>query len=452
MKKKETDSIINAIHHNLKLGDFISYGRSWNFVSDLGKVKNEIDDIASNDPSRAIALYEVFLAGTYEKADEIDDSSGSLGDFFQEMFSDWIQTRQKAGDNPKDIVADIFRWNEHDDYGFCYNIEKEVSKVLNKDGLRLFIDHYRNEFEKAYAPFESEDPKPVFDYPNVVWHSAQALRDVFISRKDEKSYLELGKKILLSPKDCEKIAEIYISKKKYDLALDMIERGLKDKNKRDWKNQSSSSLDSLKKDVLGKMGRTDEALKMAWDHFKECPTDYGYKDLMGYVEKSEKKAWHEKALKEASNELDGFIEICVMTEEWELLGERILKENDKDIANLSHYTTEPAAKGLEKKTPLASAKLYFNMGNRIVEAKKSKYYHDAIENFKMARKLWVKEGQNALWTKIVKDINAKHSRKSSFIHDFNDIADGKPRQKTISEEKEDRILNYSKDKFFKKKK
>lgn len=130
---------------------------------------------------------------------------------------------------------------------------------------------------KAYHPFESEEPKYIFDYPTEVWQNAQSLKDIFVSKKDDNAYLALGEKILLSPKDYEKIGKICILKKKYNLALEMIDRGLKAEKKRQWHNQSSYSLESLKRDVLGKMGRTEEALKIAWGDFKSYPSEFSYR-------------------------------------------------------------------------------------------------------------------------------------------------------------------------------
>jgi uncharacterized Zn finger protein len=232
----------------------------------------------------------------------------------------------------------------------------------------------------------------------------------------------------------------------------MINKGLTLEKTGQWGNESSYSLVNHKKAVLGKLGRADQALQMAWADFKRSPCAYRYQDLMVYVKKTEHKLWHKRAMKAAENQLSGFIEISVLTKEWQSLAERVLAENDEALADISHFTSEPAAKALEKKYPLASAKLYFNMGNRILEAKKSKYYPTGIRNFKSARKLWLQEGDKETWAKAVSTINAKHYRKYSFIHDFNDMAEGKPRKKAISEQKKDRILNYSKESFFKKEK
>lgn len=450
MKNKTKDPLIQKINCALDFESFISYSQAWDFICDLEDVKKKIDELSTNNPARAAYLYEVLLAGCYEKADDIDDSDGDLGMFFEDIFSEWVKARQNAGDAPKKIVNDILKWIEHDDYGFCYEIEKKVAVILKKGPLKIFKQHFMDRFEEAYKPFEKVPPKYIFDYPRDVWNNANVLKDIFIEKKDVKSYLDLCQRIVVSPKDCEMIAELYISKKKYDAALEMIEKGIEVTSKRDWRNQSSHSLTDLKKIVLSKSNRKEDALSIAWSEFKESPTEYGYEDVMKYVPKKDKKLWHEKTMTEAGKAcISGFIDICVKTKEWDVLAKRVLKANDKDLADLSHFTTTPAAKGLENRNRLASAKLYCNLGLRIVDSKKSKYYRNALEHFKKARDLYVKEKKESMWEQIVEKVNEYHSRKYSFINDFNDLAEGKPRKKTQSEQKKDRILNYSKKRFFK---
>jgi len=42
-------------------------------------------------PVRAALLYETFLAGCSEKAEELDDSSGNFGIFVDSLFSGWVR-------------------------------------------------------------------------------------------------------------------------------------------------------------------------------------------------------------------------------------------------------------------------------------------------------------------------------------------------------------------------
>ncbi len=144
--------MISVLERALDLGEFISYNRSWDFVRDLEDVKHKIDALVKEGHAeRAVSLYEIFLSGCYEKANEIDDSGGDLGMFFEDLFCAWINARQKAKYNPEETVQNILRWMDNDEYGFCYNIESNVVKALNKRSVRLFETAIKSRFEKAYC-------------------------------------------------------------------------------------------------------------------------------------------------------------------------------------------------------------------------------------------------------------------------------------------------------------
>jgi hypothetical protein len=100
-KRKKSDPLVSVLEHALDLGEFIPYDRSWDFVRSLEDVKHQIDALVKDEQAeRAVSLYEIFLSGCYEKADEIDDSGGSLGMFFEDLFCAWIIARQKANYDP----------------------------------------------------------------------------------------------------------------------------------------------------------------------------------------------------------------------------------------------------------------------------------------------------------------------------------------------------------------
>ena len=125
-KRMNIDPLISRIELVLDLGQFITYNQSWDFVHDLEDIKNKIDDLVeSGEADIAVRLYEMFLSGCYEKAEEIDDSGGNLGMFFEDLFLSWIKARQKAGRPAEENVGDILNWMENDDYGFCYKEENE---------------------------------------------------------------------------------------------------------------------------------------------------------------------------------------------------------------------------------------------------------------------------------------------------------------------------------------
>ena len=87
MKTKQrgkADPIERQIESALRPGAFIRDGECFSFVSGLEEVAAAIDKLIATDPTRAVVLYESFLAGCHAKADELDDSSGSFGQFCPE--------------------------------------------------------------------------------------------------------------------------------------------------------------------------------------------------------------------------------------------------------------------------------------------------------------------------------------------------------------------------------
>ncbi|MGB2984645.1 MAG: DUF6880 family protein [Phycisphaerae bacterium] len=299
-KRRKADPLIQAVERALDPGRFVSYGASWEFVRQLEEVKSALDGLVeTGEAERAVHLYELFLAGCYEKAEEIDDSGGTLGQFFAELFVSWIKARQKADCRSEETVKQILRWMENDDYGFCFDIEEEVAKALDREGGRLFRQHLEDRFEHAFAPFATEEPKYIHDYPAAVHMAALVLKRSYVGRRNLSAYLTLCERTLPSSKDCENIAEILIAKKRPADALGWVEKGQALENSRRWGNQAAYGLPAIRQKLLKRLGRGSEARELAWSTFREHPSLYGYRELMEYVPRKEDRLWHEKALQHA---------------------------------------------------------------------------------------------------------------------------------------------------------
>jgi len=426
--------LISVLEHALDLGEFISYNHSWDFVRSLEEVKQKIDDLVKDGQAeRAVGLYEIFLSGCYEKADEIDDSGGNLGMFFEDLFCAWINARQKAKYDPKETVRNILRWMDNDDYGFCYEIEKNVVKVLNKKSVRLFEGAIMSRFEKAFSKVTPKKGQRVFDYPWEVRKNVSILKVIYVESKNTDAFLALCEKTGTSPTDCENIANVFKMKRKYQDALSWVEKGQKLEKKGNWGNQSSFGLTGLKQDLLNKLGRREDALDLAWAEFKKHPSNFSYEKLMKFADKKDVKHWHQKAIGKAKDaSLSGFIDICVKSKEWDKLSEHISSIDTEQLEGLSHFVTEKAAKGLAKKHGITAAKIYSALGMRIVNKGKSKYYHYALEHFRKVCKLYEKAGRDQLWVDLVERVRRDHSRKYSFIGYFEEIVERRPLKKPES--------------------
>jgi len=426
-KRKKSDPLVSVLESALDLGEFIPYNRSWDFVRNLQEVKHKIDALVKDGQAeRAVSLYEIFLSGCYEKADEIDDSGGDLGMFFEDLFCAWIKARQKAKYDPEETVQNILNWMDNDNYGFCYEIERDMVKVLNKESVKLFEAAIKSRFEQAFSAVLPKKNQRVFDYPWDVRKNVSILKVIYVELKNTDDYLALCKKTGTSPTDCENIANIFKVKRKYQNALSWVEKGLMLEKEGNWGNQSGFELTGLQQDLLNKLGRREDAFDLAWIEFKKHPSNFSYEKLIKFVDRKDVKLWHQKVLEKAKDtSLSGFIDICVKTKEWDRLADRISSIDNEQLEELSHYTTERAAKGLAKKHGMAAAKIYAALGLRILKSGKSQYYRYALEHFRKAQKLYEKAGRDQLWMDIVERVRRNHSRKYSFIPDFEKIVAGR---------------------------
>ena len=122
--------------------------------------------------------------------------------------------------------------------------------------------------------------------------------------------------------------------------------------------------------------------------------------------------------------MPAIIKLCIKTKEWEILDESINTAEHEELEDISHYTTEKAAQGLEKKYPVEAAKVYRALGMRILKSKKSKYYWIALEHFLKGKKLYEENDCQEQWLSLVEDVRRDHYRKYSFIGDFEKLVSG----------------------------
>ena len=424
-RRPQGDPIEHEIELALNPGAFIPYDASFSFVSELDGVAAEIAKLISSDPARAVSLYETFLAACYLKIEELDDSSGRFGQFVDELYCGWIQARQANQADPDDTAKQLLTWIDQDDYGFCYRLEMDAVKVFNKANLAAFVNLVRARFDATAKRTAKEDDKlrerP--DYLRRRW--GEVLRTLYATQKDVAAYVALAEETGLTAKDCHAIATLLVSKRKPEAALTWVERGFAVDKQTPHGSMSSHDLAKLKRDLLTKLGRGNEALDAAWADYRKHPSTYTYDDLMKYVPKGQRKQWHEKAIEAAMGaDLRSIMDLLLKTKELDRLAEFVRKTKDDDLADLSHYAAEPVAKKFEKPHPDLAARLWRAQGLRIVNAKKSKYYDAALSYFESAKRCFERAGQQDEWSKTVRQVRADHHRKSSFMPGFERLVDG----------------------------
>jgi uncharacterized Zn finger protein len=423
-KRKQIDPLQQAIETALSPGSFISYNAAWSFVDDVQDVANDIGKIIRKEPERAANLYETFIAACHEKADELDDSSGNFGMLVQDLFRGWIKARQAANQDPDETARSLLSWMEDDPYGFCHDLDREAVKVLDKKGLDAFVRQIRSKLESSRTEDDKEKRFP--GYARRRWSGA--LKTVLAAQRNVEAYIALCEQTELETKDCKAIAEIYRSRSRPEDALSWVERGLEIARSDSRKSYEEYELRELKRALLVKLGRPEDALQSAWSEFEAHPSTFTYKELMRYVPAKEKMAWCQKAMEASEKgDLSSQIELWIENKEGDRLVSHLRRTTDKELEDLSHYHTEPLARKLERSHPDISARMYRALCMRIVNAGKSKYYDAALNNIERAKKCYAKASLTADWQAVVADVRERHFRKKGFMAGFEDIVAGAPK-------------------------
>jgi len=151
MRQDNSDNLASDIEHALSFGTFVGYRSGHAFIERLESVQARIAPLIRKpaEAPRAVSLLETFNAGCYEKAEEIDDSGGSFGDFALELFGDWIRARQAAKAGPDETARMLLSWMENDDYGYRGRLGTEAVAALNRSGLDAYERAVMEKAEEA---------------------------------------------------------------------------------------------------------------------------------------------------------------------------------------------------------------------------------------------------------------------------------------------------------------
>jgi hypothetical protein len=420
------DGLEFEIEAALDPGRYVHDGACFSFVGDLHEVEARVAGIVEAVPERAVALYEAFLAGCYEKADDVDDSSGSFGMFVTALVCGWVKARQRAGGDAGQTASRLLRWMEEDPYGFLYRLDSDVADVFDRDGLVAMVDLIRARYDAVEQATRQVDERARRERGAARRRWGEALRTLYAAQRDIDAYVRHAEETGLTASDCVTVARLLVAHGRRDEALSWVERGIDlDANTPDG-SVAGHELTELKPRLLKDLGREGEALDAAWAEYRRHPSAYAYDHLMTFAPEADLASWREKAIEAAMTGayLPSAIELLVHTHRTGQLAELVRRNSDEALAALSHFWAEPAAENLADQHPGQAARLYRTQGLRILEARKSKHYDAALRHFTHARRCYEAAGLATEWEQLVDEVHTQHHRKTSFVPRFEEIVTG----------------------------
>lgn len=253
-------------------------------VSELEEVAATIDKLIATEPVRAVAVYETFLAGCHAKADELDNSSdSSLGN------SPRIKARQATGADPDKTAF-------HAAYVGWTTTRTLSATKLKKMPRQLST---RQDWRPSRARFENPSRLPRRNRP--VGSTCAGPRSCALSMLRNGTSRRISRwlsRTELKPEDYVAVAKLLVPRGQ--MRLCWVERGRALDREKQFRSTAAYDLDKLHRELLSGRGRGNEALEAAWAGSRKHASKFTYDDLMKLVPKTERTAWHEKALNSGS--------------------------------------------------------------------------------------------------------------------------------------------------------
>ncbi len=412
-------SIEEAMERALRPGKFIPYKGIFRFRRDLERVRDRIGKALRKGEAReAVRLFRVFLKRTYEKTREVDSLGGVLAEFFEDLFCAWVEARRAVGADPALTARFYLAWAERDPWAYFMDLHKGLVRVLDRPGFRAFTQLVREKVD-SMPPGGGEDGP---GYGRSHW--VEVLKELFRAGGNAVGFLALCREEGMETEDFEVLAGIFESRGKPVEALGWLEKGLAFAAREGKGAGGEYRLQSLKKDLLVRLGRVREALALEWEDYKENPGPWAFADLMKLVPAEERGAWREKALAVGEKaDLVWAVDLFLEQGEVERLAGRIRKGGVKALEERNRVLARRAAKALAKSHPDLSARLFRRLALSAV-GRAGGSYKIALRDFERARDGFLAAGRAWEWKALVELVRRRHRYKRNLMPGFERIAAG----------------------------
>lgn len=393
------------IEHALLPGTFIPASDMPAFVSRVRALHSRLAAMArAGHASKAVKLYEVFLAACVNKASELTDPQRLLSEAFRSLFCGWIRARQKAGLSPKETVRQVVQWQicmEHNQFEVPVDM---VAKALDRRGYSLFADHYLQMLDHSLKRWQSVNQEPGKCPPDHVLWPAVALSAIYDIRGDIQAYTILTQLVGLKADDCHRLASMAERQQNIELALDWIERGVELDRDASREKRLGHLLTDDQLSLLIKLGRIDEARALAWSRFRETRSITDYRELMRLAPEDQRSAWHHKAMFLSSTEKWSSLDLLAHCKEWRRLADRIKQSAENDVSVFGARLPEHTWASLAKADATAAAKLHVAVAFRILGQDLGTDHTHTLCHLKEARDLFRQVGDQDGWAAVVKRV------------------------------------------------
>jgi hypothetical protein len=258
---------------------FIDYRSMHQYTKGLDNVIESLTNLRSKAHAiDLIELSEYLLTRMEAQLNSVDDSNGEMGEilnYVQELHHDACVL---ARPDPEKLAKKLFEWELKGEWEVFYGAVIRYADVLGDKGLKVYAELAEKEWASISALKAGDDKQSDrgnrFRITSIMHQLAEQTGDiekiVAVKMKDLSfaySYLQ--------------IAELYKKKRNLKKALEWAETGVEA-----FPVNTDSRLREFLANEYHRLERHDDAMRVAWDNYRDRPTFDGYKILKVHASQS----------------------------------------------------------------------------------------------------------------------------------------------------------------------
>lgn len=372
-------------------------------------------------------IFDIFIAGCFEKSEEVDDSGDDLGSFLNDLVCSWTKCCEAAGISGDEYLKKLKRWMDVDNIGYFYDLECTIIPALGKKYQKALEENLRSRLDDV-TQVSSQLEKSHFGGGTIL----ETLKKLYSTTENIPALISLCEQYGLEEKDCLDLANTFYNRSDFNCALEWADKGLKLKKD----NLGKYELKDLRRKILKASGQDEQAIIEAWTDFEKSPSIFYFKLVLQFSPENRHDELKAKALPffdrcKFEDKAVAFYEL----NEVDRLASCISQEKDRALHSIFYETAILMAQTLSKVYPKQAARIYIAKALDILDKKRSKAYHHAHHYLQSAKTLLEQCGEAGMWSGLVESIRETHRLKPAFMPGFEKIVAGQgaPREPTFKE-------------------
>jgi tetratricopeptide (TPR) repeat protein len=282
-----------ALKKAISIRGYVSYYEAGGYAGAVGSAIDRVEELLRSGYSAPpIDLCEEGLRWLVEATGHIDDSDGQMTELMERLGDVHLRACETARPDPIELAGRLFRGELAAEYGEFHDSAQRYAEILGAPGVQAFRELAEAEWARVTAR-ASEERGSHYAIASIMTSLARQSGDV-------EQLVAVLEHDLSSAYRYLSIAEAYREAGKDDTALEWVEKGIAA-----FPHRTDSRLRLFAAQEYQRRGRHQDALRIVWLDFLDCPGLGAYRLLEDFARKDDDwEEWRGRALRHIERALE----------------------------------------------------------------------------------------------------------------------------------------------------